>query len=92
MVFKSALESIGDPSIHRCCSMIFFFSSLAERAITAVPSQVLLNEVPIDPKSTFFLLDAAWVRSPGGASFSQLHKSDKQSRVDKPKLASNKQI
>ena len=29
---------------------------------------------------------------PGGAPFSQLHKGDKQSRTDTPKLANNKQI
>ena len=42
--------------------------------------------------SCFFFARCCLGKVPGGAPFSQLHKSDKQSRVDKPKLASNKQI
>ena len=44
-----------------------------------------------DRRNAFFVL-CCLGKIAGGAPFSQLHKSDKQSRVDKPQLASNKLI
>ena len=43
-------------------------------------------------RCVFFFARCCLGKIPGGASFSQLHKGDKQSRADTPKLAKYKQI